>query len=279
MIMGFFLRRMAVFFLMLFLFNCEILQASFIFSVILQGKIEEPNIQKLRVKACLLPKDHRLQDQLKNLFEDHPDMFQSPEHLKQAGFNVFDKIRRGFMVASHPAIKNYLIKKFQDGTSHKAQLRNYLRRINGARTLSGFIRANKIQHIVTPQKWLYPLPKQFSDPETGERTYVLIVEEVDICSGGKDQDGEIARRYFNMDFEILRELCTVLYYFRGLDSGLQNMPFTYDNKIAFIDTEHWKSSGREGFLRFAMQYMSQDRQDYALEVYKELKADQELSIL
>ena len=251
------------FFLILSLYICEVFA----------GDIQTVNFHKLKLKDCLLPEDHPLQNKLKSLFEE-PDMFQSPQHLRNAGFNVFDRIRRGFMVASHPTIKNYLIKKFQDETPQKQQVNNYLRRINGARTLREFIKLNNLQHIVVPRKWLYRLPKKFSDPDTGKRTYVMIAEKIDICSGEKDPDGEVARRYNNMDFDILRELCIVVYYFKGLDSGLQNMPFTYQNKIAFIDTEHWKNE-RDDFLRHTMHHLTPDRQEYALGVLEELRAQDE----
>lgn len=230
------------------------------------------SVQEIRPKYCLLPKKHPLQARLKNLFKD-PDMFQSPEHLNLAGFHVvnINKVRRGFMVASHPTIKKYLIKKFQCDTPRKEEVRNYLQRIEGARALREFIKLNKLQHIVVPRKWLYRLPIQFSDPEKGKKSYVLIAEKIDICSGGKDVDGEIAKRYQDIDFDVLRELCIVVYYFRGLDSGLQNMPFTYQNQIAFIDTEHWEQNRYE-FLRYVMPHLSQDRQEYVLAVFEELKA-------
>ncbi len=228
------------------------------------------SVPKLKLKECLLPADHPLQDQLKDLF-DHSHMFSSPAQLSDSGFQVINRVHRGLMVARHPALKNCLIKKFQDKVPQDSQLRNYLRRINGARALSRFIQTNHLQHIVVPQKWLYPLPKRFSNSNTGKITYILIVEEIDICKGGKDPDGEVARRYYTIDFEILRELCYVVYYFRGLDSMLHNMPFTYQNKIAFIDTERWEWQ-REGYLRRAMPYMSKDRQKYALAVFEELEA-------
>lgn len=236
---------------------------------ILSAEIREIDLPKLNLNDCLLPKDHPLQEKLHNLFADS-DMFKSPQHLQNVGFNVLDRVHRGLMVASHPAIENYLIKKFQDSVSQKSQLANYIRRINGARNLSEFIKLNNLQHIIVPQKWLYQLPKHFSDAKTGKRTYVLIVEEIDLCDGGKDPQGEVAKRYYNIDLEILRELCTVVYFFRGLDSMLHNMPFTYQNKIAFIDTERWNWK-RKGYLKQAMPFMSHDRQKYALNVFKELQ--------
>lgn len=236
---------------------------------ILPGEIQEVHIGKLELDECLLPEDHPLQDKLKHLFK-HSNMFDSRSTLKKAGFDVLDRMHRGLMVASHPTMGNYLIKKFQNEVDQESQLHNFLCRINGATALREFIKLNDLQHIVVPKKWLYELPKKFSDPKTGERTYVLIVEKIDICDGGKDPNGEAAIRYYKMDFDILRELCIVVYYFRGLDSVLSNMPFTYHDKIAFIDTERWDWK-RDRYLREAMQYLSQDRQEYALKKFEELR--------
>ena len=246
-------------FFILSLFICEVLH----------GDIQKVSIHKLELEDCLLPKDHPLQDRLNALFEN-PNMFESNEHLQQAGFLPFNRTTKPLMVASHPAIKKYLIKKFKDKVTQSKQLSNYLMRISCARALREFIRLNNLQHIVMPKKWLYRLPKRFSDSKTGKRTYVLIVEDMDICSGGDDPNGEVARRYYNMDFDTLRELCIVLHHFRGLDSSLRNMPFTNQNTIAFVDTEHWSDEKRE-LLRHTKHYLSEDRLEYALAVFGELR--------
>ncbi len=222
----------------------------------------------LPLEDCLMPPDHPLQKKLNKLF-NNPKLFQSPQQMKQAGFEIINNLHRGLMVASHPSIKNYLIKKFQDHIPQDKQLNNYLKRINGARALNHFIKANHLQHIVVPQKWLYRLPKRFSDSKTGKNSYVLIVEQLDICEGGKDPNGDLAKRYYNMDLSILKELCITVYYFRGLDSMLHNMPFTHQNQIAFIDTERWDWK-REGYLKQAMPFLSKDRQEYALREFEGL---------
>lgn len=233
------------------------------------GLVKDISIDKLTLEDCLLPNDHPLQEKLKNLFQ-YDDMFKSPDHLRSQGFEVSERMHRGLMVASHPTFKNYLIKKFENHISQKKQLKNYLRRINGARALRKFIKLNNLQHIVVPQKWLYPLPTPFSDNKTGEPSYLLIVEKMDICSGGKDPNDEVAKKYYNIDKEILREICIVVYYFRGLDSVLHNLPFTYRDKIAFIDTEKWEEY-RKIFLQRIMPFLSEDRQNYTLEVLQELQ--------
>lgn len=230
-----------------------------------------------REKKYLLPTHHPLQKKLKKLFKD-PDMFDSPDHLRRSGFQVFERVHRGLMVASHPSIKNYLFKKFKNKIVQKEQLNNYVRRITGARALHDFINKNHLQHIVVPNKWLYPLPKEFSDPTTKEKTYILVVEKMDLCGGEKDSHGEIAQKYGAIDRETLRELCLVVYQFRGLDSMLHNMPFTYQNKIAFIDTERWQRK-REGFLSQVLPYLSEERKADAKGIFEELQNQELIYIL
>lgn len=207
----------------------------------------------------LLPKDHPLQEKLSCLFQDE-QMFESRYSWQRNGFVVLGRIHFGLMVAKHPSIPGYLFKKFQDKISLEYQLENYIKRIEGARALKEFIEENNLKHIVVPEKWLYELPKG----------YILIVEKMDICRGGKDPKGEVAQKYFNIDKEILRELCLVLSSFRGLDSMLHNLPFTYQNKIAFVDTEKWAEK-RKGILQNILPYLKDDRRKYALKLMEALR--------
>lgn len=242
---------------------------TFSYSITLFAMAAPKAERALALEECLLPDEHPLQKQLSGLFEDRR-MFKSIRRLSQKGFQVNQRVHRGLMVAGHPAFSNYLIKKFKNSVAQQAQTENFLKRVNGARALSRFIKLNNLQHIVVPQKWVYLLPEQFSDPKTGDRSYVLIVEKMDICSGGKDPRGEVANRYYSIDKDILREICIVLYAFRGLDSVLHNLPFTYQNKIAFIDTEKWEEE-REEFLPRIKPFLSEENKKYASEVFRELR--------
>lgn len=82
---------------------------------------------------------------------------------------------------------------------------------------------------------------------------------MDICSGGKDPNDEIGQKYSTIDLDILKEICVVVYYFRGLDSVLHNL-LTYQNKIAFIDTER-RERKRTKFLPHILPFLSEDRKE------------------
>lgn len=249
----------SLFFVLLTL-SCKILSADI--------EIKGVRTSKPTINNCLLPDDHPLQNSLQDLFKQ-PKMFVSNHYLKKAGFETLNRDVKPLMVARHPNLNGYIIKKFKNSVSLEKQKNLFLKRIQGARMMQKFIKINQLQHIVVPRKWLYELPKQFSHGNI--KSYLLIAEDMDICSGENARDGEIASKYYNLDYDVLKELCLFVYYFRGMDSSLRNMPFTNQNKIAFIDIEHWDDWGREGYLHFAMKFLSPDRQDFAKQIFKELR--------
>jgi hypothetical protein len=222
----------------------------------------------LPLQKYLLPNEHPLQSSLKRIFK-RSSMFNNPIEFQHAGFHVLERVHRGLMVATHPSIKGYMFKKFQKSTSLADQLENYLKRIDGARALSDFISEKNLHYIVVPKKWLYRLPKKFSDQKTNEAAYILIVEHIDICEGNADPSGENALKYFCIDDQVLQELCQILYRFRGLDSKLHNLPFTHQGQIAFIDTERWERK-REGYLSQIIPFLSLEKQSFALSLFQTL---------
>ena len=90
-----------------------------------------------------------------------------------------------------------------------------------------------LRGVVAPEKWIRELPASFGS--RGHAAHVLIVEELSLL----DQDAT-KLAYERISKETLRDLCVVLHAFKGLDSIAKNLPFTTDDRIAFIDTEHWK---------------------------------------
>jgi hypothetical protein len=226
----------------------------------------ELKVHKFSIKESMLPSDHPIKAQLDLIFKD-PDLFSSPTTLRNNGFDVFKRINRGLMVISHPTVDGYLFKKFQSDKPERDQTKNFLQRINGARALAQFIRSNDLKHIEVPKKWLYKLPKSFSRSKSS--SYILIVEKMNILPWGSSHDCELAKCYLNIQKDVLKELCLVLYDFRGLDSVIHNMPFTYDGKIAFVDTEKWEKK-RGGFLNDATPYLSDEMQKYVRSVYHQL---------
>ncbi len=192
----------------------------------------------------ILPVDHPLHNSVTRLFSD-PDILTSREDLEQAGFDLLKHNHRGLVVAKHPQLKNHLIKLFINNVSHDLQIQNYISRIRGAQALQQYIAEKCLKHIVVPKKWLVPIKQN----KLGI-FYVLMVEEQDILSSS-----ECRQAYSLCSDAVLEEICLVVTKFRGLDSVTKNMPLTRDGKIAFIDTEKWKSR-RTAFLSHVKPYLN-----------------------
>jgi hypothetical protein len=193
---------------------------------------------------------------LKDLFVNRK-MFDSFDDFRSEGFKLVDHSPNKIMSGSHKAAPGYLFKKYNNDRPSKKQLSNYMHRIEGARLLRTFIAEHGFRHVMAPQKWLYELPSSF--PER----YLIVVEKVDLVSRS-----ETERKYDRIDKGQLRELATILFYFRGLNSTAANLPFTEDDKIAFIDTERWHHD--KDYLRKVGDRLSSDRRDLAMDVYEDL---------
>ena len=192
-----------------------------------------------------------------DLFTD-PKMFSSFDRFRSAGFDLVDHAETKIMSGSHKRAKGYLFKKYNNDKPGKKQIKNYMRRIEGARLLRTFIAERSFQHVVAPHKWLYELPESF--PER----YLIVADKLDLLS-----DDATRRKYDRIREEQMKELATVLFYFRGLNSWTKNLPFTEDGKIAFIDTERWHRD--KDYLRAIGDHLPSDRRKQAEDVFEELR--------
>jgi hypothetical protein len=199
---------------------------------------------------------------LRGLFRD-PDMFDSNRSWRKAGFDVEGRGDwSNIMVASHPSVQGYLFKKYSAKISLKEQLENYHLRVEGADKLRAFIAAQRLTLIVVPQKLLHELPPEFS--RKGVSSYVLVVEKLTLL-----ESSDSKRLFRQLDHEGLRQLCTTLLTFKGLDSGVRNVPFTDKGQIAFVDTERWDEHNKKKiFLRRIREYLSDDQQKVVKKIVK-----------
>lgn len=197
---------------------------------------------------------------LSELFRD-PRMFDSARGWRKAGFVVHGEgTKSDVMVASHPSTPGYLFKKYSKKMSPKDQLRNYRRRIEGADKLRAFIATQQLTRIVVPGKHLHELSREFS--RKGKSSFVLVVEQIPLLDSSQSK-----QLYHQIDDETLRQLCLVLRKFRGLDSGVRNVPFTVDGQIAFVDTERWDAE-KDVPLRRIREYLSDEKKKLAKVFFK-----------
>jgi len=206
-----------------------------------------------------MPASTSLRPQLARLFRD-PSMLESRGRWQSAGFDVTGEGRASnIMVASHPSVPDYLFKRYSaKEVSLKKQLENYQRRIEGAGRLRQFT-AQQLSRIAAPVKFLHALPQS---SQKGAPDYVLVVERMELLDSSDSK-----RLYRAMPDEDLRQLCTVLFTFGGLDSGTRNVSFTSTGRIAFIDTERWNEP-RKDFLHNIRKYLSDDQRRFADAFFK-----------
>lgn len=159
-------------------------------------------------------------------------LFDSIDKLHEAGFQIVrgtakDKVT----VFSHPSLPGHLFKKFLRNVSqsYNRQFASYERRVRGARDLNTHLEAFNIRSIVVPRKWLCVLPPRFHS--NGNPEHVVIVEKCNFL-----YDDESRQRYRTIANDALKDLCTIFFTFRRIDFSSNNMPFTAEGKISFIDT-------------------------------------------
>jgi hypothetical protein len=200
---------------------------------------------------------------LRALFRD-AGMFDSRRAWGAAGFHVLDRANNGkIMVATHPSARGLLFKKYSNDLEQRDQRKNYERRIEGASRLRAFVDKQPLSRVVVPRKWLLELPHPLSRKE---EAHVLVVEQLDLLS---DEQTKVS--YQRIDLGLLKELCTMLFHFRGMDSNAKNLPFVADGRIAFIDTEHWDRGTSKAYLHHVGAHMSTERRKIAKKIFEQLE--------
>jgi hypothetical protein len=195
--------------------------------------------------------------QLADLFTDRK-MFDSTKAFEKAGFRLIAHAPHKIMSGFHKGARGFLFKKYNNDKPGKKQIKNYMRRVEGARLMRKFITERGFQHVVAPHKWLHELPSGF--PER----YLVVADKLDLLD-----DDATKRKYDRIREDQMHELATMLFYFRGLNSWTKNLPFTEDGKIAFIDTERWHRD--KDLLRSIGDHLPSDRREQAEDVFDELR--------
>ena len=198
-----------------------------------------------QVEPYLLPEEHPLKPKLDALFLEalasgvHP--LADPHSLHKAGFKFKLRDQKFMIVASHPDLKGHLVKVYLDEHSFKeGEWSLWIRRILGAKRIQASIEAHGYEYLLkVPKKWIYALPEKTIAPPSPNRFprhFILVVENMQVVSHGKN----IAKYRFMMNEELLEALFIVLHENQLFDSMyLDNIPFSKDHKVAFIDTEHY----------------------------------------
>jgi hypothetical protein len=190
------------------------------------------------LEPYFLPHNHPIKKKLDRFFSQKRVTL-SKESFEKAGFNKV-KMRKptNIVVGKHHRFPGYLFKVFFDTQPYVAEWDNWVKRIEGARSIKECIRKHNFHDFVAPKKWIYPLPEfpaPPDDPYYIRKNFILIVEDMRILRAKDNLDA-----YKNkITHEQLFALFTLLTEVGLIDSVYpDNTPFTIKEKIAFIDTEH-----------------------------------------
>jgi hypothetical protein len=190
------------------------------------------------LEPYFLPFDHLLRKKLDRLFSKYR-ITQSLKNFEQGGFSR-PKLRQptNILVSRHLGFPHYLFKVYLDSQPALIEWDNWVKRIEGAQAIQECIKRHHFKHFVVPKKWIYPLPLHPAPSEEAlyqRKNFLLIVEEIAILKHEENQ-----RAYQKkMTSQVLDELFVILTEVGLIDSVyIDNIPFTADGKIAFIDTEH-----------------------------------------
>jgi hypothetical protein len=191
-------------------------------------------------------------------------MFDSRSSWAAAGFQIFNRASDGkIMVARHPSVSGLLFKRYVRAVPQRDQLKNYERRLEGARRLRALIDRLGLTRVVVPHKWIVALPPAFSPRGA---VHVLVVEQLEILG-----DEQTRAAYRCIDPDTLAHLCRVLYHFRGMDSNVKNLPFTSDGRIALVDTEHWDRHSSKPYLHHIGEYLEDDLWKQTRKIFRQLE--------
>lgn len=206
------------------------------------------------VLPYLLPADHPAKAPLDQIF-DSPQVVSSAESLKEAGFFFAPpRDNKRLIAAKHPHIPGYMVKLFLDSQTRPPTLwKDWIHRIKGAQLIQESIDKHGFQHILkVPKKWIYHLPHPV------RYHYILVVEDMHIVTAKKN-----ASKYHKATKKQLDALYVILTENRLVDSiYIDNIPFSEDGRIAFIDTEHYLTSIKPLRLDRLLPHFSPSMQQY-----------------
>ncbi|MDP1881118.1 MAG: hypothetical protein Q8K60_09295 [Parachlamydiaceae bacterium] len=197
------------------------------------------SIQK-QFKPYLIPFNHVMKPVLDRLFATR--VTQEKKTLMNAGFKIIDRRSRSFIcVVSHPDLTGYLLKLYLDRDKRKKYGRPswewLVKRCEGAEKIHGIISKFSIKHFVCAKKWIYSLPENPPPPLSKKYTRhlaVLLVKDMQLVS----EEENYAAWKNKIREEQLDELYILVTRGKGSSYRPDNLPFTKNGTIAFIDTEY-----------------------------------------
>lgn len=207
----------------------------------------------------LIPFNHPAKKKLDKIFSK-ASVLDNMVNLHKAGFE-FIEVRNPVhtLIGKHTQLKGYIVKLFTNMQQERKEWLYWLRRIKGAELIAEAIEEKGYGHMMkVPKKWLY-LIEANHDPD--KKTFVLVAEDMKLF------DDKVNKKLWKnrMTHELLFAIYDMMESLGLYDSNyIDNIPFSKDFRIAFIDTEHyldWPIAYRKLNLR-----LSDEIREYWLQI-------------
>lgn len=199
-----------------------------------------------KVAPFLLPEDHAIKPNLDQLFSSSRAIL-SIKAMKKAGF-IHPKVRQwtNLVVVKHPQLPGYVIKTYLDAQRYhknKPEYHYWILRIEGAHAIKKVIDENHWNHLFkVPGKWIYKLPDHPAPPrEYLKKNFILVEDDMDLFDDAGNKAAWSSSQMVTK--ETLDALYVILKTVGLLDCvKIDNIPFSKDGRIAFIDTQTFNES-------------------------------------
>lgn len=210
------------------------------------------------MRPYLIPLTHPAKPSLDALFKSR--IIDTEKELTDAGFTIlFSQPRSLIRVAKHPNLPGYLLKIYLDSDTPRlggeAGWRQLTTRCIIAEKIRNIIEYHKVENLVVPEKWIYPLPGA-ATAQKGQQPVILVVRDMNISNR---EETKVAWKT-KATATTIKELFTVLLYGYGSASLANNIPYTQSGKFAFIDTEF--KNGKTVSIVRPKKYFSPEMQTY-----------------
>ena len=140
------------------------------------------------------------------------------------------------VIATHPDFPEWIIKAVPPQHSHRvfAKAMN-VGRVRCAREIAAVVEKYNLRHIIVPQKYLYHLPG--APYKLNDENFVVIAQTLVLV-----EEDRMPLMWDLLNVEQEDELAKVIKKVGYFDVSEDNICFTTDGKIAFIDTEPHRES-------------------------------------
>lgn len=191
------------------------------------------------VKPYLLPSEHPAKKKLDKIFS-RPSVILDEKHMVQSGFiNPTPRKFTRLVVTRHPDLEGYVIKTYLDSQRYyknKPEHKLWLMRIEGVRKIAQVIQEYGLQeYFKVPKKWIYEIPNKKTSKNYLTKHYILIEEDMNLLTEKENlkmwKSSAISQIQLQSLYIILSKV--------GLRDCAtpDNIPLSYDGRIAFIDTQ------------------------------------------